>query len=638
MPIISAMHESTITRLFSHLLSLFFHSLLSYFFFLLIMDNSVPEFAKSVYSALRDGFQQTRGFRAAYSRMDQESDDEDDRVMSHSLFYSIHQDQVGEESIPLTESHAYSDRSQLMFEQEDDDEDQDDIDDQNNKDKHFGIHYSEYEESPKPSAIYLETPSTTETGVAGPSTLPNPKSLSESLLPTVSAIPQGVTAVKTERKLRDPFFAALYCLCLLIFIVSGIIIVISTNSHAIEKYARGTTFKTISDSAGIMTIMVISALVCGTIWIYILRTFTKPIVWGTVVIVPLSLLGMFIWTIVESRQQPNVDGGLTALSFLPLISGLIFIKMIHGSKRQINKTIAVLELACDVLHYNPGIFVISIFLLIVFIVFTVIWMVLFNRLWLIGYLDSGSTAWVVSDNAYFLAVFYIFVYLWTAAILSNMQRFALSAVTAQWYFHRHEPAKSHQDKAWKNALVRAASTSLGTIAFGSLILSIVQGLQIVTQYIRKNFKRTWPLMSIISLILGYIEALVSQINHYTISLAGITGESFYNSAKSSTKIFRRNLLSGLLGDLLTKSILYIGSLVVALSSGFAVYIFATHNLRSSHGFIVGVLATIVPLYVSRFFSYTMMSIVDATFLCYAIDLDTGMVHMSAAHNIFSGFD
>lgn len=30
--------------------------------------------------------------------------------------------------------------------------------------------------------------------------------------------------------------------------------------------------------------------------------------------------------------------------------------------------------------------------------------------------------------------------------------------------------------------------------------------------------------------------------------------------------------------------------------------------------------------------------VDATFLCYAIDLDTGMVHMSAAHNVFSGFD
>ncbi|KAI9497188.1 plasma-membrane choline transporter-domain-containing protein [Zychaea mexicana] len=605
------------------------------------MDNSVPEFAKSVYSAIKDSIQQTRGFRAAYARMDQESDDEqDDRELSHSLFYSVQQNRgidiaVGEESIPLTDSHAYSDRSQLLFDQQVDSyEEEENV---NNGDNELPrpIHFSDYEESPKPSAIYLETP---PTDVAGPSTLPNPKSLSESLLPTVSAIPQGITTVKTERKLRDPFFAALYCLSLLVFIVSGIIIACTTNSHAIENYARGTTFKTISDSAGIMAIMVTSALVCGTLWIYILRTFTKPIVWGTVVIVPVSLLSMFIWTIVESRQRPNIDGGLTALSFIPLVSALIFIKMIHSSQQQISKTIAVLELACDVLHHNPGVFIISVLLLVIFIAFTAIWMVLFNRLWLIGHLNSGSTAWVVSDNAYFLACFYLFVYLWTAAILSNMQRFALSAVTAQWYFHRHEPAKSHQDKAWKNALVRAAASSLGTIALGSLILTIVQTLQLFTQYIRKNFKQSWPLMSIISLILGYIEALINQINHYTISLAGITGESFYSSARSSTKIFRRNLLSGLVGDLLTKMILYIGSLVVALSSGFAAYIFATHSLRSSHGFIVGALATIVPLYVSRFFSYTMMSIVDATFLCYAIDLDTGMVHMSAAHNIFSGFE
>ena len=56
-------------------------------------------------------------------------------------------------------------------------------------------------------------------------------------------------------------------------------------------------------------------------------------------------------------------------------------------------------------------------------------------------------------------------------------------------------------------------------------------------------------MGVISLILAYIEGLISQVNHYTISLAGITGESFYSSAKSSTKIFRRNLLSGLLGGL-----------------------------------------------------------------------------------------
>lgn len=114
-------------------------------------------------------------------------------------------------------------------------------------------------------------------------------------------------------------------------------------------------------------------------------------------------------------------------------------------------------------------------------------------------------------------------------------------------------------------------------------------------------------MPVIFFIVGYLEGLVSQINHYTITLAGITGESFCSSAKSGTKMFRRNLLSGLLGDLLTKLILYVGPIVIALFSGFGGYIFATHTLQSSHGFVVGLLTTLMPLYLSQFYSYVMMS-------------------------------
>lgn len=42
-------------------------------------------------------------------------------------------------------------------------------------------------------------------------------------------IPLGVTARKSERKYRDPIFAVLYILCMLVFIISGIIIALTTN-------------------------------------------------------------------------------------------------------------------------------------------------------------------------------------------------------------------------------------------------------------------------------------------------------------------------------------------------------------------------------------------------------------------------
>jgi uncharacterized protein YacL len=46
--------------------------------------------------------------------------------------------------------------------------------------------------------------------------------------------------------------------------------------------------------------------------------------------------------------------------------------------------------------------------------------------------------------------------------------------------------------------------------------------------------------------LKFVEMIVGAINNETIILSGITGESFLASARSVTKVFRRNLISGVL--------------------------------------------------------------------------------------------
>ena len=82
------------------------------------MEQSLPNFAKEAITNLKNSFFQG-GRRGYYAQMDEESENEDDNTMSHSLFYSIHQNNthINEDSIPLTLSNAYSDRSQLLFEQ-----------------------------------------------------------------------------------------------------------------------------------------------------------------------------------------------------------------------------------------------------------------------------------------------------------------------------------------------------------------------------------------------------------------------------------------------------------------------------------------------------------------------------------------
>lgn len=86
------------------------------------MEQSLPNFAKEAFHNLKNSiFQGGGGRRGYYAQMDEESENEDNN-MSHSLFYSVHQNNtnINEDSIPLTLSNAYSDRSQLLFEQSDD--------------------------------------------------------------------------------------------------------------------------------------------------------------------------------------------------------------------------------------------------------------------------------------------------------------------------------------------------------------------------------------------------------------------------------------------------------------------------------------------------------------------------------------
>lgn len=85
------------------------------------MEQSLPNFAKEAFHNLKNSFFQGAS-RRYYAQMDEESENEDDHN-THSLFYSVHQNSnTIEDSIPLTLSNAYSDRSQLLFEQSEEEE------------------------------------------------------------------------------------------------------------------------------------------------------------------------------------------------------------------------------------------------------------------------------------------------------------------------------------------------------------------------------------------------------------------------------------------------------------------------------------------------------------------------------------
>ncbi|KAJ2958278.1 hypothetical protein NQZ79_g6126 [Umbelopsis isabellina] len=583
------------------------------------MESSVLSFGKNMYGRLRESVMSSN-YRSPYSLVDEDDDnDDDDSVQSPSnMFFSVQAPK--QDPIPLTDSRAFY--NERITQGDDETSELYDSDYRGNQYSDGDLGYSDFsytrmsefqsdaEEQPQPSAIYLDVPP--------PVSSSNPqKALAESLLPTTSAIPAGVTTIKPQTKLKDPLFAFLYIISLLIFTISGLITLFTTDSNAIEDFSRGTVYKAIKESAGILALMFSLALTVGAVWMILLRKYARYLIWGTIASVPLVTFGVFLWTLIESLQSNFIEGSGP--------SG-------HDTRDKVEQTLTVFELACDVLRANPEAVLLSVFLMVDY---GSLGTALPPAIPLVTY-DFVLTGmqWVVENNVYLLASFYIFFYLWTSSLLINIQRFSLAGVTAQWYFHRHEPVDAITANPSKAALARACTTSLGTVALGGLLLSIVQFLQFV------SFQRLKASNIIFGTIIGclkFIEIIVGAINNDTIILSGITGESFLASARSVTKVFRRNMLSGVLEGLLTRMILNISSLMVSLFSGFATYVFVSRSLHSPHGMMVGFLAAVVPFYISRFFTSLLNNIIDALFVSYAIDLDTNTVHCNSAHKVFGSF-
>lgn len=572
--------------------------------------------------------------------------------MAGTLFFSVpglDEDQVGagtddlsdnddeplnssEDAIPLHQSYLPN------YVTDDDDDDHDDTTSESSSRSPPMSLFLDRQLQPEarltPAAIYLDVPPPMSGKSRG-------GSLGEQLLtPRHISGPMGRTSISYKRQYKDPFFAGLYIFAMGLFFIMGIVLLFTTSSSPLDGHIYH-VYSVIKSSAGMLTFVILLSALLGTAWLFMLRSFARPVVWATVLSVPFFALVLFIWSLAASFHGPERQGerdpqdtGLTYLSFLPLGVGSVFIGVIYFRRKYISRTTAIIELASDVLKENPDMFVVSFGLAVVHIIFTAIWLVLFARVFLIGHVES-TDVWILEGNFYPIAAYFIIFFMWTSAILSNVQRVTLSNVVSKWYFHRHEPITYQSSMNTMPALMNALTGSFGSVCLGALFIATVQFAVVLLRSTARKLKgHSFPLLVFLVSCCRFIQGMVEHFNNYTLIYVGITGESLFSAARSASKVFRRTLLWGIIADLLTKLILFVNSLMLSLLTGFSAYVFATHTLQSPYGYIIGILSTIIPFYITRFFTHIMAITVDTTFLCYAIDLDTNTCHSNKAHSAF----
>jgi len=227
--------------------------------------------------------------------------------------------------------------------------------------------------------------------------------------------------------------------------------------------------------------------------------------------------------------------------------------------------------------------------------------------------------------------------IWFISAALETRLFVIGGTICQWYFA--PVGTTDFSSGVPRALGHALGPSFGSVCFGSFVLTMVELARSAAERLRRE-DRDNILVCIIVTCLECVYAIIEYISKFAMLQASVTGEAFCDAAASVTDLLSRNFLTAYGTYAFPGMILQGASLVIAVGFGCATWLLSygvfAATLSANAGLyagLVGILSGIISLVVMSFFAMIALNVVDAVFLCYAMDKDRNSVHRGELHAV-----
>lgn len=186
------------------------------------------------------------------------------------------------------------------------------------------------------------------------------------------------------------------------------------------------------------------------------------------------------------------------------------------------------------------------------------------------------------DNTRNMVYYFFFGGLWKQAFLLALEQFILGASVCFWYFNQG-PGQSYTGNLFKS-IYWAFRYHLGSLAFGSFILAVIQFIRLMLEYIKYQTKQmsgdnrcTKCLLDCLSCLVACFERFIEFLNKNAYIQIVLTGKSFCPAAKDAFETIWANttryaLVSGM-GSIFT----FIGKLFISFATVLFAYEIFIHE-------------------------------------------------------------
>jgi choline transporter-like protein 2/4/5 len=224
-------------------------------------------------------------------------------------------------------------------------------------------------------------------------------------------------------------------------------------------------------------------------------------------------------------------------------------------------------------------------------------------------------------------VYNIFGLLWLLFFLEAFGEMVMAGVFARWYWTFD---KTQDLPAWpvRSSLYQTCRYHLGTLAFGSLVLSFVRFVRMLIEAVEAKLKKyseqyaaARVMLCLCKCCFMCLESCLQFLNRNAYIMTSIYGESFCSAASHSFSLLSRNLVRVVVLDKVTDFILFVGKLLVtSLATLLAILLLSTVP-ELNYQPVPIILAIFGSFSIATCFSSIYAMAVDTIFLCVLEDLE-----------------
>ncbi|XP_038549517.1 choline transporter-like protein 2 isoform X2 [Micropterus salmoides] len=232
-----------------------------------------------------------------------------------------------------------------------------------------------------------------------------------------------------------------------------------------------------------------------------------------------------------------------------------------------------------------------------------------------------------------LQFYNVFLFFWCANFVTALGQMTLAGAFASYYWAVVKPDDMPAFPLF-SSLGRSLRYHTGSLAFGSLILSIVQIIRVLLEYVDHKLKGAQNkfakfLLCCLKCCFWCLEKFIKFLNRNAYIMVAIYGKNFCTSARDAFFLLMRNMIRVAVLDKVTDFLLFLGKLLIVGLVGIFAFFFFSGRVKTFENtaphlnyYWVPILTVALGSYLIAhgFFSVYAMC-VDTLFLCFCEDLE-----------------